>query len=201
MQRKEAAAMNEQKLIQLSQRGSLGSFKQLILKYQNLVYCQAYYMLSDHTKAEQIAQETFDKAYHHLPNLRGASFRTWLLQRVTHDCLEELRRQKRRNNFPFSFLWKQERNHNDALTEPETKTRKIGEDGKLQLVLQYLCQLEPELKAVIVLIDMQCIHAEDAAQVLKISASTLNKRLAQARKQLCFLLGNHQELQILTSYA
>lgn len=55
--------------------GDLNAFNQLVLKHQDLAYRYALSMLSDGWLAEEVVQESFLKAFQHMPDFRGGSFR------------------------------------------------------------------------------------------------------------------------------
>jgi RNA polymerase sigma-70 factor, ECF subfamily len=189
--------MDEQKLIQQSQKGSLKSFEQLVFRHQNLVYCQAYFMLNDREKAEQIAEETFVQAFRRLPGFPGGALRTWLLQIVTQACLAELRRQQRWSRLPWSWF--------KPAGRPHSRQVQAGLDAgcteKERSAAEYLAALEPECKAAAILVDLQGISFAEAAQILKISDPNLKKLLARARKQLCLQLGRIPKAPVLAGIA
>jgi RNA polymerase sigma-70 factor, ECF subfamily len=196
--------MTEQELIQSAQMGDLESFNQLILEYQNLVYRQAYYMLHDHDRAEDISQESFLKAFNHLPSYRGGSFRSWLLQITTRTCLDELRSQKRRQTFPFSLLNRAGEAADAAEAIPQTgcSVEETVERFEVNRVLrQHLEKLDPKYRSVIVLTDLQGIQYEEAAEILGIPVGTLKSRLVRARRLLSSSLHRVPELCLRSGYA
>jgi RNA polymerase sigma-70 factor (ECF subfamily) len=93
--------MDETALIESAQHGDLDAFNRLVLAYQNMVYNQAYRMVSDMEAAEDAAQDTFIIAFRKLGTYRGGSFKAWLLRIVTNLCYDELRRRKRRPTTPL----------------------------------------------------------------------------------------------------
>jgi RNA polymerase sigma-70 factor, ECF subfamily len=196
--------MDEQEIIKSARKGSLESFNLLVMKYQNLVYRQAYFMLHDQTKADRIAQETFIWAYNHLSRYRGGSFKTWLLRITTNACLDEIRPKSRRTSSRSSSL------------NPSGSPEKAGdfysaagqmasnEDERTDLdplLQKHLEQLDPQHLALISLTDIQGIDYEEAADILQIPIGTLKSHLVQARKQLCLSLNQVRGLQPMSGKA
>lgn len=169
--------MDEQGLIRSAQKGDQGSFQKLILMHQDTIYRQTYFMLHEQGKAEEAAEKAILQAYQLLPKFDQQSFRCWILRIATNACLEELRHQKRASFLPF---FKKQPVQGKGL-----KSEEQGEYGRLnQVIQQQMRTLEPEEKAVIVLIDVQGLKYGEAAEILQISLKTLKSRLLLARKQL-----------------
>jgi RNA polymerase sigma-70 factor, ECF subfamily len=74
------------------------SFSMLVERYQKRIYFSARRMVNgDHDEADEIAQETFVKAYEALANFRGESkFYTWLYRIMMNSVIYRGRRQKSR---------------------------------------------------------------------------------------------------------
>ena len=70
---------SDAELIQASVAGSHGAFGQIVERYQSLVCAVAYSRTGDLALSEDVAQETFLKAWRRLRQLRdGAKLRAWL---------------------------------------------------------------------------------------------------------------------------
>ncbi len=67
-----------------------------LLEYQDQAFNLALRMLGDQPSAEDAVQLTFISAYENLRSFRGGSFRAWILRITSNNCLDELRRQKRK---------------------------------------------------------------------------------------------------------
>ena len=66
-------------LVARVQKGDKRAFDLLVLKYQRKIMRLLSRMLNNQAEVEDIAQETFIKAYRALPQFRGESaFYTWL---------------------------------------------------------------------------------------------------------------------------
>jgi RNA polymerase sigma-70 factor (ECF subfamily) len=179
--------ISENMLIYAAQRGDLNAFNRLVLAYQDFVFSQAYYMLGERQSAEDAAQDTFVSAFRGLRAFRGGSFKGWLLRIVTNACYDEMRRRKRRPTTPLERL-DQDENELDllnCLADPGDPLELRAERAELAKTLRRLLDdLPPDFRAAVILVDIQGMGYEEAAQVAGIPLGTLKSRLARARQQL-----------------
>lgn len=67
-------------LIEQARTGDNRAFEALVRRYQRAVYAVALRVVGSHGEADDVAQQTFVKAYEALPKYRGdGSFKSWLL--------------------------------------------------------------------------------------------------------------------------
>ena len=75
----QSAQDTDQKLVARVQQGDKKAFDLLVLKYQHKVAAIISRFVKDHDEVNDVAQETFIKAYRALANFRGDSaFYTWI---------------------------------------------------------------------------------------------------------------------------
>jgi RNA polymerase sigma-70 factor (ECF subfamily) len=178
-------------------KGDLDSFNCLVVKYQDIVFHQAYRLMGDDEKAADAAQEAFILAYKNLRSYRGGSFRAWLLRIVTNTCYDELRRQKRRPTTPLEPI-------DDAgeevespawMADPGETPEESAERGELSQAFQHCLQgLPDEFRTVVVLVDVQGLDYEEAATAAGTPVGTIKSRLARARLRLRDCLKGFGEL-------
>jgi RNA polymerase sigma-70 factor (ECF subfamily) len=179
--------MDETALIQSAQRGSLDSFNELVLVYQDAVYGQAYRLMGESEPAEDATQEAFISAYRSLGSYRGGSFKAWLLRIVTNACYDELRRRKRHPTTSLEPLDAEEEEIEsprwlaDQGESPEAETER-SELGKA--IQHCLDGLPVEFRAVVVLVDIQGMDYSEAAMAVGKPVGTVKSRLARARIRL-----------------
>lgn len=78
---------DEQHWIEAARRGNVEAWENLVRAHQQPVFRLAYLLLGDADDAEDIAQETFLRAYHALERFDSArSFRPWLMRITTNLC-------------------------------------------------------------------------------------------------------------------
>ena len=87
---------SDRDLIQDFVSGDRAAFDELVIRHRNRVYATAYRMVGHAEIAEDIAQETFIRAFKGLRSFRRrASFSTWLYRITMNVCYDEFRRRKR----------------------------------------------------------------------------------------------------------
>jgi DNA-directed RNA polymerase specialized sigma subunit len=70
---------SEEKLIAKAKRGDIYSFERLVEKNQKKIYYLALRMTKSHDAADDLAQESFIKAYYSLSSFKeGYSFSAWV---------------------------------------------------------------------------------------------------------------------------
>lgn len=189
--------MDEIALIRDARSGDLEAFNRLVLAYQEKVYNQAYRVLGDHQSADDATQEAFISAFKHLRSFRGGSFRAWLLRIVTNACYDELRRRKRKPTTSLEPV--------DDSGEEIESPHWIADDGELpednvlrselaHAIEHCLDQLPVDFKVVVVLVDIQGMDYQEAAQIISKPLGTIKSRLARARGRMRECLQGFWEL-------
>ena len=179
--------MDEVALIQAARHGDLDAYNRLVLAYQDVVYHQAYRLISEPEAAEDAAQDAFIAAYRHLGDYRGGSFKAWLLRIVTNICYDELRRRKRRPTTPLEPLDEDEEEIESPrwLADPGESPEESAERGELAKALQHcLDDLPDDFRAAVVLVDLQGLDYSAASHAMGKPLGTVKSRLARARLRL-----------------
>lgn len=92
MDRKAEASPSDEELVRRFRAGEQRAFDLLVLRYRKEIYRIAYRITGDHGEADDLAQETFCRAFGGLDAFRGeASFRTWLYRIVSNLSLNVVR--------------------------------------------------------------------------------------------------------------
>jgi RNA polymerase sigma-70 factor (ECF subfamily) len=195
--------MDELELIVAARQGDLDAFNSLVLAYQDVVFRQARYWVSDEETAADIAQDTFIKAFLSLKDFQGGSFRAWLLRTATHASIDELRRRQRR---PTLSIDAEDDNGMDQevagwMADPQPLPEEIAENKQLQQAVQAILEdVKPVYRAAVVLVDLQGLDYEEASQALGVPVGTLKSRLARGRMMVRTLIENSRsDLQTIGS--
>ena len=99
--RHEYALLTDQELIGLFQNGEAhGAFTAIVERYQQKIYLAARRMVGgDHDAADELAQDTFVKAYGALAKFRGDSqLYTWLYRIMMNASIQQSRQVKKRQH-------------------------------------------------------------------------------------------------------
>jgi RNA polymerase sigma-70 factor (ECF subfamily) len=186
-------------LVNAAKSGDPAAFKELFDKYEARIFRLAQTMTQHRADAEDIVQESFLKAFMHLENFHGESrFYTWLARIAVNEVRMMLRKR------PWNQVSIDQPSESDA--EPhaiedwglDPEQRYAGQE--LQRILaESLNQLEPALRTVFLLRDVEQLSTEETAQMLGISVPAVKTRLLRARLKLRLTLspyfrrdnGNH----------
>jgi len=87
--------MDEKEIINQVLEGNQEAFRKLIETYQDYVYTICFRIVKNHEDAEELAQDTFIKAYQNLKRFRKESkFSTWVYRIAYNSALSKLRKKK-----------------------------------------------------------------------------------------------------------
>ncbi len=175
-------------LVGKAQKGDLSAYDDLIRRYQDRIYGLAYHLTSNHEEANDIAQETFIKAWRALPGFKGdASFYTWIYRIAYNHTLNFLKsRRMRTTHLSLNDMDLNAENNPDlvALASDNTPHRdaKLSElSERLNAALQ---KLSEEHRAVVTLHDIEGLPHEEIARIVGVNSGTVRSRLHYARQQL-----------------
>jgi RNA polymerase sigma-70 factor (ECF subfamily) len=90
---------DDAELLARIRNGAVDEFGELVRRHQDHVFAILYRYERDQQKLEDLAQETFIKAWRSLSRFDGrAPFEHWLAKIAVHAALDHLRKEKRRRN-------------------------------------------------------------------------------------------------------
>ncbi|MBI4556250.1 MAG: RNA polymerase sigma factor [Candidatus Hydrogenedentes bacterium] len=166
--------VSDEELVGRTKGGEVEAFSELALRYQQIVYSLSYRFMRDAVSAEDMAQESFLKAYRHIRGFRGeCSFSTWLYSVTCSVCLTELNRRKKRGEV--------------ELLPNHVGTARAAAERSFDLpdiVRECVGQLPDHYARVITLYYLQEAPYEEIAQMLGIPMGTLKTWMHRARRQL-----------------
>ena len=173
---------SEEKLIAKAKRGDIYSFERLVEKNQKKIYYLALRMTKSHDAADDLAQESFIKAYYSLSSFKeGYSFSAWVYRICMNLTLNYLKRQR------FSIPENQLGNGSlAALREKESCdfSNQLARRELREKIEQEIEKLPPDFKAVFILRIYEDLSYEQIAQTLRLSKGTVMSRLFRARERL-----------------
>jgi RNA polymerase sigma-70 factor, ECF subfamily len=189
---------DESVAIQSAQEGNLDAFNQLVLAYQDMAFNTAYRILSDSDSACDAVQTALISAYRSIKRFRGGSFRAWLMRIVTNACYDELRKRKRRPTIPLepaSHDGEQDLDSVRWLTDKSPTPEQAQEISELDQAIQHCLEnLPQDFRIVVVMVDIEGMDYQEAAQIISKPLGTIKSRLARARVRLQSCLQQFWEL-------
>ncbi len=188
------APVAEMDLVRRAQRGDLKAYDELVQRYQERIYATVYHMTSNHEDANDLAQDSFIKAYQALKSFKGgSSFYTWLYRIAVNKTINFLKQRKNRNHMSLNDLDFNTENNPDlvALISENTPRRDAGlKELQEKLNAALLTWSEPH-RLVVVLQDVQGQSHEEIAEIMDCNIGTVRSRLFYARQQLQSLLTDY----------
>ena len=162
------------------------------------IYTLAARLSGNVTDGQDLAQETFVKAYEHWEKFRGdADVSTWLY-RICVNCWKNRVRYERRRSFWKHFSLDARDGDNDdpvrELPSGEAPVDQPLEKGQeMQALHAALGRLKAEDRAILALFEMEERSYEEIAAMLGIPIGTVRSRLSRSRDKLRELLENEMK--------
>jgi len=168
-------APTDRDLIQRAMRGGKDAFGELVLRHGTSVFNVCYRILNERGEAEDLAQETFLRAYDRLHTFDlEREFGPWVRRVAANLCFNFL--ESRKINVPFDA----ERDADPSqMPETQTEVRERSEQ-----IRGALASLPPHYRLVIELRHYQELSYDEIAAELEIPLSDVKSNLFRARKLL-----------------
>jgi RNA polymerase sigma-70 factor (ECF subfamily) len=178
---------SERDLVRRCQRGDEAAFRDLVNRYQQMVFALISGSVRDRQRIEDLAQETFLRVYRGLPYFRGdARISSWIFRIVANLCIEE----RSRTGPPELSLEAIEAHEG----RPADVLRLAGSDsgfGALELkdrLDKALSRLSPVDQLLVTGHYLKDVRYEDLAGALNLPLGTVKTRLHRAKRALRLLL-------------
>ncbi|MGV7235670.1 MAG: RNA polymerase sigma factor RpoE [Nitrosomonadaceae bacterium] len=178
----------DQQLVERAQRGDKEAFELLVIKYQRKLARLLSQFIRDSAEVEDVAQETFIKAYRSLSSFRGDSaFYTWLYRIGINAAKNFLVAQKRRaSNTSNGIDIEDAENFEEGsqLRELDTPENELMSKQIAQTVHQTLHELPEELRTAITLREIEGLSYEEISNVMNCPTGTVRSRIFRAREAI-----------------
>lgn len=173
-------------LVRRVQRGDSAAFDLLVRKYQHRVVALIGRYVHDWSEAQDVAQETFLRAYRALGNFRGdAQFSTWLHRIAVNTAKNHLVAHKRRPPGEDIDIDDAEQFESALrLRDNDTPERELMRQEMEQTVMRAVEALPEELRAAITLREVEGLSYEEIAQQMQCPIGTVRSRIFRAREAI-----------------
>ena len=160
--------------------GDTNAFAYLIDKYKNMAYTISIKIVKNHEDAEEIAQDSFLKAYQKLDTFKGESkFSTWLYSIVYRNSISKIRKKNIITTDIDAFVLE---NHSTDFDFPQIEAIKNGEQQKY--VAKAIDNL-PEMDALLVtLFYLNENTIDEIVEITNLTKANIKVKLFRARKKL-----------------
>ncbi len=173
-------------LVAAAKRGDMQAFEELVLRHKQRVLAVAQRITNNREDAEDVAQESFHKAFLHLDAFQERSrFSTWLTRIAMNEAFMLLRR--RRGVFevlpesPDDGIQYGSEVFVDQSPNPEES---CWRRERTELLTKAIDRLGPTIRGAILLRDIEERSAEETARILGTSITAVKARVFQGRRKL-----------------
>lgn len=170
--------------------GQSQCFNCIIETFQSQAYNLARRMLSDWALAEDAVQESMVSGYRAFHQFRGDNLKAWLMRIVANTCRDMLRSSKSRPTVPLDPLPPDDMEASSVpsavnLPSREESPEDYAERRELNRTIQGgLDALPQDQRMSLLLVDVQGMSYEEAAQVMGCSLGTVKSRISRGRRGL-----------------
>lgn len=176
----------DQLLVERVQRGEKSAFDLLVRKYQHRILAIIGRYISDFSEAQDVAQDTFIRAYRALGNFRGDSaFYTWVYKIAINTAKNHLVASGRRP--PTDDIAVDDAMHFSA--DSQLKDRATPENELLRQEIERnvtaaVDELPDELRMAITLREVDGLSYEEIAETMNCPIGTVRSRIFRAREAI-----------------
>jgi len=181
-------------LVQKCKTGDRGAFEILVMKYHRQVISLCHRLTGERDTAEDLAQESFLKAYRAIGSFReDSSFYTWLYRIAVNVCLTYRSSQERKMSEaavresdsdeggpPLEF------GASEQTPEKKVLQKEMGAD-----IRRALEALPDEFRSALLLREIDGLSYEEIAEILDVPAGTVKSRIFRGREELKKKLAHH----------
>ena len=176
----------DEELVKRVQAGDKKAFDLLVLKYQHKIIQLINRFVRDQDEAQDIAQDTFIRAYKALPAFRGDSaFYTWIYRIAINLAKNHLSTRLRRpSDDDIDIELAEQIEGNLSLKDHETPEKLLMGDELGQVVRQALEKLPDELRTAIMLRELDGLSYDEIAEAMNCPVGTVRSRISRAREAI-----------------
>jgi RNA polymerase sigma-70 factor (ECF subfamily) len=174
-------------LVAAAKNGNKKAFEMLVKRHQQRIFFVARRITRRREDAEDVVQQSFQKAFTHLSKFEGRSaFSTWLTRIAVTEALMLLRRSRGLHEVLIDDLNGNEETTTplelpDSSPDPEVIYSQREWVEMLSLAMN---ELSPGIRTAIQLRELDERSSEETAQILGISVSALKGRMFHGRRKL-----------------
>ena len=164
--------------------GQVNLFAVLIDRYKDFVFTLAVSLLRDRQDAEEVAQDTFVKAYKALSKFKNKSkFSTWIYRIVYNESISRLRR-KKTNLISVEDLSYGELPDSFEEIEPEW----VQKEERKRKLFEAISLLKEEEKTILMLYYFENCRIDEISDITSLSNENVKTKLFRSRKKLYSIL-------------
>jgi RNA polymerase sigma-70 factor (ECF subfamily) len=181
------AGKEDMTLVAAAQLGNREAFGILVERHEQRLLFFALRMTRNRQDAEDVVQQSFQKAFTHLNKFEGkSSFSTWLTSVATNEALMLLRKGRGSREVPMGDASGNE----ETAFAPEIPDSSPGPEDRYsqserkRILSAAINQLTPGIRRAIELRELRELSTEETARVMGLTVQAVKARLFHGRKKL-----------------
>ncbi len=165
-------------------QGDTQAFGVLVERYQDFIYTITLRMVKNREEAEEVAQDSFIKAFESLASFRGESkFSSWLYSIAYRKALDRLRQQQRKRTTQLV----EEATEGDAVLV-ENALHYLEAKERSEIIQEAIMKLPEEEAAIITFYYFEAQSVKEIAAITSLTEDNVKIKLFRSRKKLYTLL-------------
>lgn len=173
-------------MVRRVQLGDKSAFDLLVIKYQHRIVHLVNRYVKDPSEAQDVAQDTFIKAYRALGDFRGDSaFYTWLY-RIAINTAKNYLLSRSRRHFDYEIdVQDAEQVENAAqLKDMDTPDNLLMNEQIVKVIKTAIEKLPEEMRIAITLREFEGMSYEEIAEAMDCPIGTVRSRIFRAREAI-----------------
>ena len=164
--------------------GERNAYAFLVDRYKTMVFTLALQITGSREEAEEVAQDTFVKAYHSLKNFKGkAKFSSWLYRIAYNTAISNLRGKEKMGISIYRT------DLHESLSEDDgTGQESLSEAERREYLQIALDSLDADEKCLVIWYYYEERALEEIAQIAGLTKTNAKVRLFRARKKMLAVL-------------
>jgi len=176
----------DQELVRRVQQGDKSGFDLLVIKYQHKIVHLVNRYVKDPSEAQDVAQDTFIKAYRALGDFRGDSaFYTWLYRIAINTAKNYLLSRSRRHfDYEIDVQDAEQVENAPQLKDIETPENLLMNEQIVAVIKSAIERLPEEMRIAITLREFEGMSYEEIAEAMDCPIGTVRSRIFRAREAI-----------------
>lgn len=176
----------DKELVLKVQQGDKAAFDLLVIKYQHRIIQLVNRYVKDPSEAQDVAQESFIKAYRALGNFRGDSaFYTWLYRIAINTAKNYLvSRSRRYSDYQVDVQDAEQVENAPQLKGMDTPEYLLMNDEIVSVIETAIEKLPEDMKMAIMLREFEGLSYEEISQAMECPVGTVRSRIFRAREAI-----------------
>lgn len=164
--------------------GEGAAFEKLMRRYNQRIFRSVRSILRDEAEAEDVVQETFVRAFHHLKDFEErSSLATWLMRIAINEALSRLRKSRRFGSLDNQTNQKEDGSFSMESTRPSPEDQASSRELR-SILTAAIDSLPQALRIVFVLREIEGLSTLTTSEALQLSSEAVRIRLHRARLTL-----------------